>query len=693
MRKYVAGVVVSTLLLAAAAVRAQELPDFHPGVQGDIYFAPRLDLVPADQGGPVQIELDGILEEPFWDKAAWHGMTHLLAAPQDEDDANLIFAAAADGEFLYVAWQFTDDVLQNMENFGCGVWEDDSIEVYIDAKNDGPDCTTGSASCYLTDDAQLTFGVDQAGKEDPELIEFGGVAGSGACDFAGPHPELSTGVIRLINEDPDDYIGWQGEVAIALETLGNNDDLTPEWAIESAHQTVIGFGVQFNDDDDGGTRDHKATWAAIETTESSWRNPGAFGKLMFLDPTQEPPSCLLPVKEVACPRAEDGSVEVTWVNPEGTDAAVATKVLVDDREVAEVAGDAESVTLTAEQVPDNNEDHVVSIVNCSEQPVLCTVLGSQLDECGGFRLWNILGGFLHDGGAAPGEDTIRLDYMTDGEIEDLDFEWAPGAEIETDIAEAASTGIDGGPRDRAPGGVPTVFSRFAPDSRVNLISEFGGQLDNIMAYAQVYITVEEPMEVYLGVSSDDSIQIFVDSEEVWINNVGRGGSTSCTPQDQPDIPVFLDEGTHNLMLKVFNGTGGWDFTLRLQGERPAFGGARPITEGFTLSLTPPVTEPVGANLKPGDANGDGAFNISDPVAHLNSLFGGAELPGCYVVPGSNPVQLTEAGLKVLDFNGDAGSNIADAVAALNRLFGGGGPHVLGEGCAELPGTCEANCAQ
>ncbi len=99
----------------------------------------------------------------------------------------------------------------------------------------------------------------------------------------------------------------------------------------------------------------------------------------------------------------------------------------------------------------------------------------------------------------------------------------------------------------------------------------------------------------------------------------------------------------------------------------------------------------GAPLKPGAVNGDSGFNISDPVAHLNFLFGGAALPGCYVVPGSNPVTLTAAGTAILDFNGDGGSNIADAVAALNFLFGGGGGPALGDDCVTIEGACLDNC--
>ena len=46
---------------------------------------------------------------------------------------------------------------------------------------------------------------------------------------------------------------------------------------------------------------------------------------------------------------------------------------------------------------------------------------------------------------------------------------------------------------------------------------------------------------------------------------------------------------------------------------------------------------------------------------------------------------------MVDFNGDGSNNIADPVAGLNSLFGGGGPHVLGEGCATVEGDCQDIC--
>lgn len=110
-----------------------------------------------------------------------------------------------------------------------------------------------------------------------------------------------------------------------------------------------------------------------------------------------------------------------------------------------------------------------------------------------------------------------------------------------------------------------------------------------------------------------------------------------------------------------------------------------------LEVTVSLEGPVGAELRPGDTNGDGRLNITDPVALLNVLFGEGELPDCYTVRGSDPVMFTEAGVAVLDFNGDGGVNISDAVGALNSLFGGGGPHVLGEECVLIAGDCPPAC--
>ncbi len=643
---------------ASGGVFAQDFPE---GQEGELYYAPRLDLV---EGGALSIELDGELSEDYWTNAHWQGFSHILGtAPTDKNDADFIWAAAADQEFLYVAWRVLDDVMNVGQQPGCDVWRDDSIEIYIDAKNNGPDCTEGDSSCYEPDDAQLTIGLDQFEVEDPELLLIGGLAGGGACDFSMPEPDLIQGIVAQVTNDDEEYIGWQGEVAIALETIGTNGgDGTPEWVIDPDHGTVIGFGFQLNDDDDGeDTREHKLTWALIEDVESAWRNPGAFGKLMFVDPKLEPPPLLTAVRDVSCDRNEDGTVAVSWTNPDSADPEVETTILVDGEEAGSAPGDAEGAELPADAVPDDGEDHVITVVNNSTQGAECTFLQSDFDSCGGIREWNILGGYLREGGAAPGDDAIRLDYMTDGDISETDFEWRPGAELEPDVGGAsAATAVNGGAAGRAPGGIPTVFSRRAASGRVNLNAEFGGQIEQIMAYAQTYVIVEEPMDVHLGIASDDSIQVLLNGEEVFLNNIGRGGA-DCANQDFTFDPVELEEGVNSLMVKVFNGVGGWDFTIRFQDGGDLF--SEIVTEGISISSTPPGGPPVEL-IRRGDANDDGAVNIADMIYMLNGLFGDGSPPPC---------------LEAAEMNGDNAYNIADAIYGLNRLFGTGPPPVGGHG--------------
>ena len=104
-----------------------------------------------------------------------------------------------------------------------------------------------------------------------------------------------------------------------------------------------------------------------------------------------------------------------------------------------------------------------------------------------------------------------------------------------------------------------------------------------------------------------------------------------------------------------------------------------------LELTPP---PPGIALVPGDANLDGALNLSDPVALLNALFAGVPLSECMMDGDS----LTAIAVLSLDWQGDGGVNLSGGVAALDFLFGGGVAHALGEGCQLIEGEgCDATC--
>jgi len=102
MRSHLAVTLIACLLPAALAAQAP----FPAGLDGELYFAPRIDLVPAAEGGPYTVTLDGRLNDPVWQRAAFHTVNTVLdsAQPLDldppTDDWDMIFACAADHDFL-----------------------------------------------------------------------------------------------------------------------------------------------------------------------------------------------------------------------------------------------------------------------------------------------------------------------------------------------------------------------------------------------------------------------------------------------------------------------------------------------------------------------------------------------------------------------------------------------------------------
>ncbi|MBI4600486.1 MAG: NPCBM/NEW2 domain-containing protein [Planctomycetes bacterium] len=217
------------------------------------------------------------------------------------------------------------------------------------------------------------------------------------------------------------------------------------------------------------------------------------------------------------------------------------------------------------------------------------------DACGGIRSWNILGAFRQPFGDSPGDENLRLDYLTDGDVFETELVFFPGAQVPTafggdGVTGAASTGILGGAKGRNPAGVPTVFAWNDPDGAVNLNDDvFGGDPDGAMAYAQTYVvnTSGAPMDVHLGISSDDSVQVLLNGEEVWFHSIARGGSGACTPQDfSPDgvnfaAPHVLKPGENSLIIKVWEGAGGWNFALRFQNAA-----GEPITQDLEVRKFP-----------------------------------------------------------------------------------------------------------
>lgn len=204
---------------------------------------------------PISIKLDGDLSD--W---AGTGAQFILVpsnkgtgpAPSDAD-ASFKFAVVADDKWLYVAIDVKDDVIKYGETDN---WEDDSIEIYIDANH-------ARTTTYENDDVQITIGAKNI---DLKNIDKPAITGStGAADTG-----TRAAVVRSSS-------GWIVEAAIPLK---NN-----KWDIVPSVGKVIGFNVHFNDDDDGGGRDHKLIWSDLDIDDASWNNPSRFADLTFVAAT------------------------------------------------------------------------------------------------------------------------------------------------------------------------------------------------------------------------------------------------------------------------------------------------------------------------------------------------------------------------------------------------------------------------
>lgn len=195
--------------------------------------------------------LDGNLNEDAWVFAPWHTITNeegTQPAP-DAADATCSFAVVADNDWLYVALRITDDIIHAGET---DTWEDDSIEIYIDANH-------ARTETYEGDDSQITIGAGNIGGdiEDPHLT------GSANAINTGTH----AAVVEVAG-------GWVVEAAVPLK-----NDL---WNIVPKDGLVIGFNIHFNDDDDGASRDHKLIWSLLDVDDQSWQNTTRFAELKFV---------------------------------------------------------------------------------------------------------------------------------------------------------------------------------------------------------------------------------------------------------------------------------------------------------------------------------------------------------------------------------------------------------------------------
>ncbi|MCX9078748.1 MAG: hypothetical protein OIN84_12320, partial [Candidatus Methanoperedens sp.] len=361
------------------------------------------------------------------------------------------------------------------------------------------------------------------------------------------------------------------------------------------------------------------------------------------------------VQDLTCASNASGGVDIAWANPAGANPAVPISIRIGAAEVATVPGTATSATIPAGQLP-ADPIFQVDVLNSSGFAATC-VLPEGLSLAGFINRWLFLSPLAQPGGANPPVATIRLDYLADGAgATETNVQPRDGDTIATDFGgAAASTGVVATPLrpDLNPGGVPRWHLHVDPDDTINFDDYHGSNVDDFVTYGVVYLDVPADVVTNIGLASDDSIQVLLDGQEVWVNSAARGYDVANAVTDVVSSAAVaslnpLRAGSHTLMVKVFDGTLGNGFRLRFQD-----GAGNPLVVG---AIRHEPGGAVGPEFHRGDGNDDGAVNITDGIYILNYLFLGGATPTC---------------IEAANANDDDAVNITDGIFVLNYLFLGG----------------------
>ncbi|MEM7383350.1 MAG: sugar-binding protein [Verrucomicrobiota bacterium] len=226
---------------------------------------------------PSTITIDGVADEAVWGSAnEYTNFEHAASEPPDsEDDLSAKWRALWDEENLYFFIEVTDDATVLDDN---NDWQDDSIEIYIDAEalsrtGDEPvdDYRPGEWPIYqltvLAGSNKLHNGINHAfwGELNPDADLETGEVGGNEIDF---YPMNGVGSF--------DGTNYSLEVALPWTSLG---DITPDAILDRG---LFGLGFAVNDDDDEEGRDHQIMWGT--SNGDLWMSAVQFPSVQLLVP-------------------------------------------------------------------------------------------------------------------------------------------------------------------------------------------------------------------------------------------------------------------------------------------------------------------------------------------------------------------------------------------------------------------------
>ncbi|MEM8546529.1 MAG: sugar-binding protein [Pseudomonadota bacterium] len=216
------------------------------------YQAPRAAVAPV---------VDGRASDRAWDSAKWQSIEHRWLGPEyTPEDFSGRFKVVWTDERLYLLVEITDDILiDSHRNPLVQYWDDDCLEIFIDADHSGGDHQfnhNAFAYHFSLDNRAIDIGTDRQ-----------------ARDY--------THHVQSRWQQTEDGLIW--EVAIDIYPDNYVDDATDNTPLALTNGEVIGLMVAYCDNDGSELRENFVGSESVPTgpKDRGWIDAGLFGTLIL----------------------------------------------------------------------------------------------------------------------------------------------------------------------------------------------------------------------------------------------------------------------------------------------------------------------------------------------------------------------------------------------------------------------------
>ncbi|MBN1420377.1 MAG: DNRLRE domain-containing protein [Planctomycetes bacterium] len=193
-------------------------------------------------------------------------------------------------------------------------------------------------------------------------------------------------------------------------------------------------------------------------------------------------------------------------------------------------------------------------------------IADAIDADGFIKAWLLLGPYAQPYTSSPSDAEVTSDFLTDGAVSEdfiLPYE---GMQVATDYNLALATGLQGQSRaGMNPGGIPTWFRWIDGDQTIDYSEIHAQDINDSMSYAVCYVNYAgtSALPCQVAGASDDSLSVIVnDRYAIVTGNAPRGYGGDGNIQDRG--PAVLIPGLNRIVVKVYEGGGGYGFRCRLE---------------------------------------------------------------------------------------------------------------------------------